>query len=95
MHYYSSTGYDAAGNSGNPSGNISLNVGSNTIHIVVKSQDNSTIKPYTLMVYRAASEDANLSGLSSSVGTLSPVFDSATTSYTLDLGEQAERNNFV
>ncbi|WP_027398952.1 cadherin-like beta sandwich domain-containing protein [Anaerovorax odorimutans] len=90
LHYDSSTGYNEAGTSGNASGNISLNVGSNTIHIVVTAQDNVTTKTYTLMVYRAASEDANLTGLVSSVGTLLPTFDSGITSYTLDLGDQGE-----
>lgn len=90
LHYDSSTGYNAEGTSGNATGAISLNVGSNTIHIVVTAQDQSISKTYTLMVYRAASEDANLSGLSSSVGALSPAFDAGTTSYTLDLGDQGE-----
>ncbi|QMV41907.1 cadherin-like beta sandwich domain-containing protein [Cohnella cholangitidis] len=49
---------------------VDLNVGSNTITIVVTAQ-NGTTKTYTVTVTRAASDDANLSGLTLSSGTLS------------------------
>ncbi|MDQ1233984.1 hypothetical protein QE450_001482 [Paenibacillus sp. SORGH_AS306] len=67
--------------SGNASGAIPLNVGSNTITTVVTAQNNTT-KTYTITVTRSASSNANLSGLSLSAGTLSPTFASGTTSYT-------------
>ncbi|UUZ51847.1 cadherin-like beta sandwich domain-containing protein [Massilia sp. B-10] len=60
--------------SGNASGAIALNVGSNTITTVVTAQDGTTTKTYTVTVTRAASANADLSALSLSSGTLSPVF---------------------
>jgi gliding motility-associated-like protein len=67
--------------SGSASGAISLNVGNNTITTIVKAQD-GTLKTYTVTVTRAASSIANLSALAISNGTLSPVFATATNSYT-------------
>lgn len=69
--------------SGNASGAIALNVGANTITTVVTAEDGSTTKTYTITVTRAApSNNANLSALSLSSGTLTPGFASGTTSYT-------------
>ncbi len=68
--------------SGAASGALTLNVGANAISTVVTAQDGSTTKTYTLTVTRAASANDNLSALKLSVGTLSPVFAAATTSYT-------------
>ncbi|WP_018614670.1 cadherin-like beta sandwich domain-containing protein [Segetibacter koreensis] len=68
--------------SGNASGAIALNVGSNTITTAVTAGDGTTTKTYTITVIRAASSNANLSNLSISSGTLAPVFTSGTTSYT-------------
>ncbi|MFC9775362.1 cadherin-like beta sandwich domain-containing protein [Paenibacillus chitinolyticus] len=69
--------------SGSPSP-ISLNVGANTITVLVTAQDGTTQKTYTVTVTRAAplSTNADLSGLTLSAGTLSPSFASGTTSYT-------------
>ena len=67
--------------SGNASGAIALNVGSNTLTTVVTAQDGTTTKTYTVTVTRAASSNADLSALSLSSGTLSPVFASGTTGY--------------
>lgn len=67
--------------SGNASGAIALNVGSNTLTTVVTAQDGTTTKTYTVTVTRAASSNADLSALSLSNGTLSPVFASGTTGY--------------
>ncbi|KAB2902819.1 MAG: DUF4347 domain-containing protein [Burkholderiaceae bacterium] len=67
--------------SGSASGNISLNVGANTITTVVTAQDGTTTQVYTVTVTRAASSVATLSGLGLSSGTLSPAFAPATTSY--------------
>ena len=50
----------------------SLNAGANTITVVVTAQDNTTTHAYTLTVTRAPSADADLSGLTVSVGTLAP-----------------------
>ena len=68
--------------SGSASGAISLNVGSNTINVVVTAQDGATTKTYTVTVTRALSAIATLSNLTLSSGTLSPTFASGTTSYT-------------
>ncbi len=72
----------AAVASGSASQSISLEVGNNTISIVVTAQDNTTSKTYTITVNRAGSGNADLSDLSVSQGTMSPAFDSGTTSYT-------------
>jgi LEA14-like dessication related protein len=67
--------------SGNASGGTALNVGSNTITTVVTAQDGTTIKTYTVTVTRAGSSNNDLSALTLSSGTLSPVFAAGTTSY--------------
>ena len=55
---------------------------SNTITTVVTAQDGTTTKTYTLTVTRSAAlKNAQLSALSLSNGTLSPVFAGATVSY--------------
>jgi uncharacterized repeat protein (TIGR02543 family) len=59
-----------------------LSVGSNVIRTVVTAQDGTTVSTYTVAVTRAASVDATLSALLLSSGTLSPIFDSATETYT-------------
>ena len=71
--------------SGSASNSINLNLGSNTITIVVTAQDGTTSKTYTVTVTRR-SNDATLTSLSISAGTLSPTFASATTSYTATVG---------
>lgn len=70
-----------ATNSGSPSGAVSLNVGSNTIPVLVTAANGST-KTYTVVVTRAASSNNNLSALSLSSGTLTPTFATGTTTYT-------------
>ncbi|PWK13487.1 cadherin-like beta sandwich domain-containing protein [Tumebacillus permanentifrigoris] len=75
----------SAATSGSAS-SIPLNVGSNTITVLVTAQDGSTQKSYTVTVTRAASVNANLSNLTISQGTLSPGFASGTTSYTASVG---------
>ena len=60
-----------------------LNVGDNSVVIVVTAQD-STTKTYTITVTRATtalSSNANLGGLTISSGTLIPSFSSTTTGY--------------
>ncbi len=69
--------------SGTPSGQITLNVGQNTISILVSAQDGATTKTYTISVTRVPSINASLASMSPSVTPLSPIFAPATTSYTL------------
>ncbi len=62
-------------------GSKTLNVGDNTLNIVVTSQSGST-KTYSVKVHRK-SNDANLSSLSVTGYTISPTFSNNTTAYTL------------
>ncbi len=60
-----------------------LAVGDNVIEVTVTAQDGTTIETYTIIVTRALpSEDATLSNLAISPGTLSPSFMTSTLSYT-------------
>jgi len=68
--------------SGVASGAIALNVGANTITTVVTAQDGTTTQTYTTTVTRAGANNAALSSLVLSSGTLSPTFAGGTTSYT-------------
>ncbi len=74
--------------SGVPSGALGLNVGANTITVLVRAQDGVTTRPYTVAVTRAApppSNNANLSGIVVSAGgTLRPTFNPNTTSYDIN-----------
>ncbi|WP_222429929.1 cadherin-like beta sandwich domain-containing protein [Paenibacillus cremeus] len=71
----------SAATSGNAK-TVNLNVGANTITVLVTAQDGTTAKSYTTTVTRAASSNADLSNLTLSQGTLTPAFASGTTSYT-------------
>ncbi|UZQ50261.1 cadherin-like beta sandwich domain-containing protein [Clostridium kluyveri] len=66
---------------------VNLNVGENTINVVVTAQDGTT-KTYTITVTRAKSNDASLSNLTLSNGTLNAAFTGATTSYTANVGNE-------
>ncbi|PWW01247.1 sugar lactone lactonase YvrE, partial [Paenibacillus cellulosilyticus] len=68
--------------SGSQSGDITLDVGSNTITLVALAEDGVTTKRYTITIERLRSSNANLSQLTLSSGALSPSFASNTTSYT-------------
>jgi hypothetical protein len=70
--------------SGTASIAIQLNVGVNVIEVVVTAEDNST-KTYQLTVTRQLSDNANLSNLITSSGTLSPAFDANITTYTVQV----------
>lgn len=72
--------------SGSASGPLALIAGSNTVDVKVTAQDTTTVKTYTTTVTRALSSNANLNSLTLSTGALAPVFDSATTSYTTNVG---------
>jgi len=72
--------------SGMPSGPIPLAEGAQTIiTTIVKSQDGTATKTYTVKVTRAPSSDASLAGIVLSKGTLSPAFASGTPSYTANV----------
>ena len=73
--------------SGTASGLIALAVGTNTIITTVTAQDGVTTKTYTITVTRAASADANLSAFKISRGTLSPVFNTNTITYSAQRGK--------
>ena len=70
--------------SGQASAAQSLSVGSTTITIVVTAEETSITRTYTITVTRK-SNDATLSGLSTSVGTWNTNFTSGTRSYTVSL----------
>ena len=65
----------------------SLNVGNNVFPIIVTAENGTTSKTYTVTVNRAAplSNDANLSSLTVSAGTLTPAFNANTTAYTVNV----------
>lgn len=71
--------------SGEASASISLVVGDNTIPVEVTAQDGTTRSIYTINVSRAPSAVCSLSGLTTNHGSLSPGFDSATTSYDISV----------
>ncbi len=63
-------------------GNRTLNVGDNTINVVVTAPDGTTKKTYAITVTRATgSDNANLESLTVNQGMLTPVFNASTTSY--------------
>jgi alpha-tubulin suppressor-like RCC1 family protein len=70
--------------SGQPSQALNLDVGDNTITVMVTAQDGTTTRTYTVTVTRqpAASSDDTLSNLTLSSGTLNPVFAPGITGYT-------------
>jgi len=70
--------------SGNASAAIPLAVGSNSISIVVTSHDGSSTKTYTIQVTRQ-SNNAYLSNLGVSSGTLSPAFTLTNGNYTVSV----------
>jgi tRNA threonylcarbamoyladenosine modification (KEOPS) complex Pcc1 subunit len=69
--------------SGSTSGAINLSIGVNTITIQVTAQD-GTLRTYTVIVTRL-SNDATLSNITLSAGTIAPAFNSGTTSYTANV----------
>ncbi len=61
---------------------VSLNAGSNIISVVVTAQDGKTVKTYTINVTRAdPSNNAKLSGLTTTPNSIDPVFDPDITRY--------------
>lgn len=73
--------------SGSASGALALNVGNNTLTVVVVAEDGVTSRSYTVTVVRGVatatvSGDATLRALGISAGSLSPAFVSGTVAYT-------------
>lgn len=81
--------------SGQASANIALAVGSNPIKTIVTAQDGSTKRTYLVTVSRAGSGNADLSGLTPSVGSLSPAFVPGTTAYTMSLSNATASLTFT
>ena len=71
--------------SGTASGQIALNLGANSITVVVTAEDGSTTQTYTITITRL-SNDANLSGLSLSTGEIDQMFQAAVHDYTASVG---------
>lgn len=72
--------------SGTPGTPRQLSVGRNDISITVTAEDETTANTYTLTVIRASSSNSDLSGLSTSAGALTPVFDKAIQYYSQQVG---------
>ncbi|WP_105617314.1 leucine-rich repeat protein [Vallitalea okinawensis] len=60
---------------------VALSIGTNEINIVVTAEDGSTTAETVITVIRAGNDDASLSDLSISRGTLDPTFDSSIAEY--------------
>lgn len=67
--------------SGTPSAALSLDVGDNSIEVLVTAGDGVTTRTYAVVVHRA-STNADLSSMMFNKGALAPAFDPAVTSYT-------------
>lgn len=80
--------------SGQSSQSISLNVGENVIQVVVTAQD-GTPKTYTLTVYRAPSNNANLANLTVNAGSLTPVFNPSVKNYNVRVPFGTEQIQFT
>ncbi len=65
---------------------VDLAVGANVVKVKVTAENGTAMKTYTVTVTRQASNDATLSGLSLSNGTLSPMFSSTQPDYTATVG---------
>ena len=71
--------------SGAASPAVALNTGDNTISVVVTAEDGTTIRTYTLSIYRL-SDDATLASLSPTSANLVQMFQSALFNYTATVG---------
>ncbi|MGD9479659.1 cadherin-like beta sandwich domain-containing protein [Shinella sp. G-2] len=74
---------------------IALTPGANTVTIEVFAPDGTGPKIYTLTANRALSANADLGALIPSVGTMTPTFDAATTSYALSVPNANTAVNFT
>ncbi len=66
---------------GSPLTLVPLNVGSNTINVLVTAQDGATTQTYTISITRSAGNDVSLANLTVSSGTLNPAFTTGTLHY--------------
>ncbi len=73
--------------SGAESGDISLATGNNKITLLATAEDGETKKEYTIIVNRSLSDDARLSQMTLSHGTLDPEFDSSREVYAAIAGQ--------
>lgn len=64
-------------------GNVDVSSGSGKATLVVTAENGTSTKTYTVTITVAPSDDATLSSLTFSAGTLSPVFSSSVTSYSV------------
>lgn len=62
-----------------------VNVGNNTLNVVVTAEDGETTRTYVIKVVRAKSTDATLKSLSVAGQTLEPTFNSNTLNYTVNV----------
>ena len=69
--------------SGAASAAIALNVGTNIIDVTVTAQNGTNRLTYTINITRLPSDNAFLSSLTLSAGTMNPAFNDATTNYTV------------
>ena len=76
-------------------GNITLTTGNNVVEIVVTAEDTSVVKKYKLNIFRALSNNAYLSGLTSSDGVITPAFDKDTYDYNLTVPFEVENANIA
>lgn len=60
---------------------VSLNVGSNTVTVQVTAEDRTTVKTYSVTVYRQPSSNSKLTNLTVSAGGLSPAFNASQFDY--------------
>lgn len=74
-----------AGPNGQTGSDINLAIGINTISVTVTTADGEGSEVYTILVTRAASNNAKLSGLTVGNGFLSPAFDPDEDSYTVNV----------
>jgi len=71
--------------SGQPSDTIPIPLGKTNINIEVTAQDDTTQKTYKISIIRPLNSNASLAKLTLSAGTLTPVFSSSDTVYTVAL----------
>ena len=64
---------------------LKLNVGDNTLKIIVTSEDGTSTSVYTVVINRAKSGYNYLKRIDTSVGTLEPKFNKNTLDYTIDV----------
>ncbi len=74
-------------------GNENFNVGMNEVKIQVTASDNVTINEYIIYVNRAMSTNNYLASLTTSEGSLNPIFNPKTLGYTIEVAREIETIN--